>query len=537
MLLALLAFIAGCGGTYYAFFTVALVAASGVAKAVVRRRWQAVAPAVMVIGSIALATAVQLAPSLVYWQAEGRNPHVAARLPQEAEYYAFKPIQLFLPQPRHRLDTARRIAVGYAATSPGVNENNTAALGIVGAVGLALTVAHGLRRMLVRRPDDPAIDSLAWQAFVAMALGTIGGLGSMLAYLGFTTIRGYNRISVFLGFIALAVLLLMLQRRLSQIADARWRAYAGTGAVVAVAAVGLLDQTPAALRIDSASFTSDREFFGRLERGIPAGTAVYQLPYHPFPEAGADNALEDYGLARGYLNTRTLKWSYGAMKGRGGDEWLQLLAKRDVADQLELAARSGFGAVTVDRRGYVDGGAALEADLSRRLGTPVALSTDRMLAAYRLNPTGTSPVARDELLPPIDTPIGLDRGGRSALVAELNGFGASEPAGRWTEGPVARIELTRPLPRRFILRVETVTAMPPSVDVALPVRIGGVERAIRVGAGPTVAEVPFRIADAARTIEIAIAHPVSPRDLRINADPRELGILVKSIAIIPEPGN
>jgi phosphoglycerol transferase len=537
-ILALLALAAGCGGIYYAFFAAVLVAASGAANVVVQRRWRASGRAMTVIAVIALATAVQLVPSLWYWHENGHNAQAVSRSPEEAERYAFKPIQLFLPQSRHRIETARKLASDYAASSPSVNENATSALGIVGAVGLVLILAHGLRRMLVQRPRDPPLDSLAWQALVALALGTTGGIGSMLAYAGFSGLRGYNRISVFLGFIAISALLLLLQRRLLKARDARRAASIGGAVVATIAVIGALDQTPMRpLRIESASFASDREFFATLERQIPGAAAVYQLPYHPFPEAGAENDLEDYGLVRGYLNTKALSWSYGAMKGRAGDEWLRLLSKRDIDDQLDLAAKSGFGAVYIDRRGYGDRGAAIEADIRRRLGTPIAQSADGMLAAYRVQPTGTTPVAREALLPAIDTVIRLDRPVLSPLVSKFSGFAGFESAGRWTEGSVARIELARPLPRRFILRLETAMAMGPSADVDLPIRIGGVGHSIRVGRERTVTETPFDVDDPGRAIEIVIANPASPRELGINADTRRLGILVTSIAILPGAGN
>src|SRR5205814_2710742 len=89
-----------------------------------------------------------------------------------------------------------------------------ASLGIVGVTGLAFILVYGLRRLIVDPPFDPPLESLAWQSVAALALGTVGGFGSVLAQAGFTSIRAYNRISVFLGFIAIASVFLVLQRAL-----------------------------------------------------------------------------------------------------------------------------------------------------------------------------------------------------------------------------------------------------------------------------------------------------------------------------------
>jgi phosphoglycerol transferase len=536
--LALLAVAIGSGGVYYAFFGVALIVTSGVANVVAQRRWRAMMPALVASVVVVSAMAVELAPSLRYWQENGRNTQVGERVPAEAEYNAFKPIQLFLPQSKHRIESMREAANRYAASAPMVNENATAALGIVGAVGLVLILVHGLRRVIAQRPLDPPLESLTLQAAVALALGTLGGAGSIIAYAGFTSLRAYNRVSVFLGFIGIAAVLLLMQRWLRRIADARRRAIIAGAAAIALLGIGALDQLPAiSIGRGSASFESDRNFFTSLEQQIPTGTAVYQLPYHPYPEAGRVNAMDDYGLARGYLHTKTLRWSYGAMKGRPGDEWLRLLSERDLDDQLDLAARSGFGAVHVDRRAYDDHGAAVESDLRRRLGPPIVQGANGLDVAYRMRPTGEAPVAREALLPETGTPIGFDRPQLSARVARIAGFTVWEPAGRWTEGPLARIELLQPLPRRFSLRLTTIMAMPANIGVELPIRIDGVERRVRVGGGPTTIDIPFDISGSANAIEITIPTPTSFGELNVNADTRKLGILVKSIAILPDAGN
>ena len=523
-----------CGGFYYAFFTIVLVAASGLANVVAERRWRALLPATSAVAIIVAIVALQLAPSLRYWYENGTNPQVAKRSAAEAEYYAFKPIQLLLPHSQHRIALVRALATGYARSTPVVNENATASLGLVGSVGLALILAYGLRRVIVQRALDPPLESLAWQSVVALAFGTIGGAGSMLAHAGFTQVRGYNRISVFLGFIGIAAVFLLLQRLLPRIGDLRNRVRVGATAAVALAAFGTLDQLPAAsMRAASTEFQSDRRFFASLEHNVSPGTAVYQLPYHPYPEAGPTNGMDDYSLARGYLNTDTLRWSYGATRGREGDLWLRALAGHEMAEQLDLAAASGFAVVYIDRRAYSDHAAAVETVLRHRLGDPIAVSGDGNLAAYRMDPTGTTPVSLAALLPKWETPIGFDSEVLSPRVSRISGFSVVEPTGRWTNGQVARIEFSEPLPRRFVLRLETLRAMAPSANVDLPIHIGGVDRRARIGTGPTVVETEFDLPAAASAIEITIPSPASPSDLGIGDDTRRLGLHLKSIAVLP----
>ena len=77
------------------------------------------------------------------------------------------------------------------------------------------------------------------------------------------------------------------------------------------------------------------------------------------------------------------------MKGRPGDLWFRELAALPIERQIVVAAENGFGAVYIDRRGFSDGGAAVESVLRERLGSPVAVDRNGHIAIYRMEPTGT----------------------------------------------------------------------------------------------------------------------------------------------------
>src|SRR5262249_34041228 len=97
------------------------------------------------------------------------------------------------------------------------------------------------------------------------------------------------------------------------------------------------------------------------------GAMVFQLPYMPFPECGPGHNLKDYELLRPYLHSTRLRWSHGAIKGRETDEWQKMVAALPAPDMLERLIASGFSGLYIDRRGYADRGAALEAALTRLL--------------------------------------------------------------------------------------------------------------------------------------------------------------------------
>ena len=89
--------------------------------------------------------------------------------------------------------------------------------------------------------------------------------------------------------------------------------------------------------------------------------------------------MEDYDHLRGYLHSRHLRWSYGAMKGRPAD-WAAQLRVRGLALVVPAVAASGFDGIYVDRDGYGDDGRATEAKLRRLVGaTPLLGSSGRQL--------------------------------------------------------------------------------------------------------------------------------------------------------------
>jgi phosphoglycerol transferase len=157
-------------------------------------------------------------------------------------------------------------------------------------------------------------------------------------------------------------------------------------AVTAVlAVVWLFDQAgwrmsqPAAARVE---FRSDADFVAKAAALVPSGAMVYELPYVGYPEVKPLYAEDYYGMGRPYIHPSTLKWSYGGIRGRESDKWLRELSAKPIDEQLEAAAKAGFAGVYVDRRGYADHGARVEARLRERLGPPLVERADRETAFY-----------------------------------------------------------------------------------------------------------------------------------------------------------
>jgi hypothetical protein len=370
--LALCAVIAfASAGYYYAAFTVILVAAVAVIRAVVTRSKRPLSEGAAVVGAILALSLVTLAPSLVYWAKHGTNDEATQRLRYESELYGLKLTQLVLPHDRHRIDWLADLRQDYESWFPATEATLSTPLGVVAAVGLLWLLAVSLLQLA--SPGRPVTSPLHGQAALATLLALLiawtGGISLWIAGV-WPQIRSWNRLSIFIGFFALLAVGLLLDRALRALSSRRHGALLGAWLLLVVLAVGVLDQTSAAYKPDypalEAEYGSDGEFVAAIEERLPAGAMVFQLPYRRFPETQPLSRMADYDLMRGYLHSDDLRWSYGFMKGRAGDP-SPALAGQPTEQMVRDVAAAGFSGIYVDRYGYED--LAAELGMELRLAT------------------------------------------------------------------------------------------------------------------------------------------------------------------------
>ncbi len=220
---ALVCILTGLAGVYYAFFSCFLLLAAGAAAAVRDRRWATLAASAVPILFIAGSLGAALAPSVLYRRQHGRNYEVGARCAGEADVYGLNISEMLMPVYDHRIAYLSQIRERFeAAPRTPTGEAPAVALGALASLGFVYLVGRFLwRRGRGRRTED----GLAFLAVAAVVLGTVGGLGSQIAYHVSPMIRCYNRLSVFIAFFATAALVLLV-RRLSGRFVTGWRSAA-----------------------------------------------------------------------------------------------------------------------------------------------------------------------------------------------------------------------------------------------------------------------------------------------------------------------
>lgn len=370
---AAVAVVVGGTETMTTGFVMTLLASGAVVAAIRWREPQRLLVAGALIAVMGLTFAVLSYPTLNFYRAYGTNEEAARRLVTESELYGVKLSRLVTPQGGHRSSVLSKIGAKSQEGSF-VKSEGGQALGILGTAGFlgALYGAFAGRRRRERPDTRPGWDrsSLREQAttftLLSLLFGVIGGFSVLLAMAGFSQIRVWDRILLIIAFFAMVMVLIWFERL-----EARIRARSARPTpvlavlAVAVLAFGLWDGIPPVRKPYEqieAQHASDRAFVAEIERIMPAGSSVFQLPVVEFPESQPVGSMLDYDHLRAYLaDNGTLNWSYGSIKGRPDAAW-QTRLRDEVGPIGSLPALLGLGftGLWIDTKGYTDGGKEID---------------------------------------------------------------------------------------------------------------------------------------------------------------------------------
>jgi hypothetical protein len=400
-------------GLYYAVFGLVMIAAALLLKLLSERRLRRLLPGLAAFALVLVVLVANLAPTAVYHAQHGGNSaevHSAG----QGDSLAMSASYLVLPPLHDRIAPLRHLTEHYANVTPphGYCEQCYESVGTTGDVGLIwlLVIAFG---SLTGAAFVTRVARLhRWSALgvaVVLALAVTSGVSSLTRVFVSNDIRAWDRMSVLIAFFALLSVGLLLDRLLAWTGArgahdrrlARLGPWPGVLVVLAVLAFGVADQTsrffvPNFAR-DAAEYHSDARLDATIERTLPHGADVLDLPYVPYPEGyqpatGPGQTLPfseitnfEYELGRPYIQARGLSFSYAAMKGRATN-WMAQFAAKPLALSVIGATAAGFQGLTVDADGYPDSEPAVVATLRRLLGVEPRYSADHTFLFYDLQP-------------------------------------------------------------------------------------------------------------------------------------------------------
>ncbi len=356
----LVGIVTASAGAYYAFFACAAYGFAGMYAWIVYRTWRGAVSALLVIAPVVAVGFAYHLPMFIHNYQYGKH-NLTVRQPHEAESYGLKLAHLLLPTPDHNFRPFAALRARYTTPLRPADHENAGSFGLIGGAGLVALMLLVLLPYRKRWPEGP-IGALT---VYLVLLGTVGAGGSLFNLLVTAQIRAYNRISVFIAFLAIFAALWWIDRFLLTRTSQSMRRFRYP-AFALLLVLGYFDQTPWSWNplnptgldpIDkfAARFESDRRFFQQIEQTMPPGSRIFCLPYSPFPESPPVYKMANYEHARGYVLTNTLYWSFGAIKGREADVWqkdVSYMMNRKPEEMLRRIVAGGFDGILIDGRGF-----------------------------------------------------------------------------------------------------------------------------------------------------------------------------------------
>lgn len=386
LLAALLLAFAGGSGVYYAFYTCFFLLVAGASCALRQRRFRPLFASAALVAMLAGSVAACAAPTILHQRRHLDNPQVGRRYPMESMRFGLHFSRLFVPVKDHYAEPLADWRRRYdTATLHYPTENNRCSLGLVASAGLLYLLGR-LLSPSARQGEPATDDALSLFGVTGLLLAMTGGGMTLFAVLVSPTLRAHARMNALLAFFALAAAALVLTRL-----GERMRGGGKRPAFLALLAVlligGSLDQTGWAVVPDheaqAEAWHSDAAFFAEVEAGLSPGDAVFCLPVLSFPEAQSAGGMHScYEQLRGYVHTRSLRFSYGAIRNRYAGAWHERLADAEAGRLLDVLRGAGFAGVLIDRHGFTP---EREGDLRCLLGESPLESADGRLAFYALS--------------------------------------------------------------------------------------------------------------------------------------------------------
>jgi hypothetical protein len=514
----------GLGNPYHAYFA-GVVGGGALLLALIRRvprvRFM---PLILLLGTMGAVFLANHAALLLPSRHGGEAPALVRDL-NGLRVYALRPLDWIVPPNDHRLPSFARWGVRYHEWRRFEGEFFYNYLGIAGLFGLLLVGWLAVRRLWRRQWHrlDPAC-GLGW----ITAFGIVGGFNYWLGTAGMDLFRASNRIGIYAHVFIGLVLCGWLSRRSCGLPR--------TVSILLACLFGIAacweNTLPLAERgypaNHSARWNKYERLTQQLEQTLPAGSAVFQLPALPFPEAGRHYNLPDYEHLLPYLTSTDLRFSYGVLRHDPKLRWALYLESLPAASMIASLESAGFAALWIDERGYRDSARALLTQL--RATGRIAWPPDEALPylhLFLLRPAA-QPLAPDLQDPRLAEPWGATGAGSPGLRAlALQGWYPSEQSaesswrwaarqaalGFWHDGP--------PIAATLQFRVD---ALPASQIV---IHREGVE-IWRGKPGPN----PHRLT---LTLEQGLNRLVWSLDGRTfrpgDHDPRELGFMVENLSL------
>ena len=202
----------GLSHLYYVFFSAYTILVSGFSAALSQRKLKPFIAGILFITVILTVSLVSNIQFFFHENQHGANSLPLNRSPKESLQFGLEPTSLLIPKAgtgNTYVDELRQKHLD-AHDSYRWAEGRFTYIGLIGIIGIVIMIIQFLRTDRHQHTHHRIINRLIINSWALIILGVVGGLGYGISLLGFTEIRCYNRVSIYLAFMGIAVFTIFL---------------------------------------------------------------------------------------------------------------------------------------------------------------------------------------------------------------------------------------------------------------------------------------------------------------------------------------
>jgi phosphoglycerol transferase len=297
-------------------------------------------------------------PSFSYWIKNGANAEVANRSYHNSEYFALRLVDLLMPIQNHFIAFLANLRIAFDEALGVEGERRAASLGILIASAFlflliwVLTLKESklfqktISFLKLNNDEEKLINDLSRLNLLSLLFASVGGLVILLV-MSFPLIRSHARFCLFIAFFAL-MLLAIIFNKISQ------KNLFAKIALILISILAFFDQVGPSKPLQQKAqkeiniFRNDKNFVEKVENS--KAKQIFILPVFGFPESAGD----EYQALRIYVNSKNLKLSYPAIKGRKANLWQEEVKNLPFEKFIFELKKAGFDSIIINRSHFAD---------------------------------------------------------------------------------------------------------------------------------------------------------------------------------------
>lgn len=464
----------------------------------------------------------------------------------DSEIYAGKLTELLYPNVGHRLELFREFTNNYykKVSSHEMTESLRSSLGLISSIIFIFSIFFLFK--LFKFPNEKLNKILTFLSalnYFVFLWFTIGGLGSIFSLFISPAYRAWNRISVVISIICIAMLCFILQFLYDKYANTNKRKIIYSISILFIVFIGLLDQTPRyGYKIDK-TLQNNIKFYNQLQDIVKEGAVVYQYPFAKYPVPATVNLYELY---EAYAFAPKLKYNIGTNNGSIGSNFYELLNELPIKEQVTILDNLDFNVILVYKDYIKEDWEHTYKVLVECLGNPILIDGLERIYAFKVpdkfeykditkinNVKNIFKLFSSNYTLDLPLTINLTAERKNGIEAVLFGFSQAEMSGTWTDAnllPNAELMFLSNFPKNMQLKIKCMGIADNAINTHSLI-IGNKSYGFKCNGLLKDTSIDVQTSGRDNTIIIKPFKTYIPKNEGINNDTRNLGLMISEIKI------